>query len=334
VPEQAHGVVDRDVIEQPPIPKRKSSFRRTLGCTTSKLLGSTFLAALRTGDEPPAPEQPPSANEIMSKWRALISEREEQERKMEGAYNPFQDMIEDAMNLKYKELKGEGSFLIYEESVELPAKVPVELPVQMAVKEEEPAAPKENKTWVVHSKEDEITEFCDPYTGSVQRPSSPSESPRAGVEMFCLPKPRTYDPPPPKLTACRCATPCTTKCRAPILQVAQPDEHEPVMAPVVEKQHHWTPSPTGGSQHVDVEADVEANDESQQTSSPLRRRESRIPRPASRALSTQWNAAQPAEVPRPPAPSKGRKDSVQPGASQPAQSRGWYSKVSQTSSKK
>ena len=332
LPELALDVVDQNRVEQAPAPKRRTSFRASIGRTTSRL-----KAALSIGVERPAPElepEPePSIDELMLKWKALVSKREEQEANMEGAYDPFQDMIEDAMDLKYKELRGGGRFLIYEEAAELPAKVPIELPVM----EEKPAVSKEEgKTWMAHSeKEDEISEFCDPYTGSAQRPSSPSESSGVSGELIYFPKPRTYDPPPPPPTDCRCATPCTTRCRDPFRQEAEPDTDEAVVEHCVKEQYDWEPSPTDGGWEAKVELDVEVDDTGSPTSSPPRPRESRIPRVASRASSVRRTRAQPAEVPKAPAPAKGRKDSAfVPGAAQSTQSRDRYPKYRQMSSKK
>ncbi|KAF2628392.1 hypothetical protein BU25DRAFT_34740 [Macroventuria anomochaeta] len=314
-PEQDLDVVAKEgaIPEQPPKVKRKPSIRRALGRAGSKV-SNAFLAALRTGaDEPP--EEPAPLDKIKIEWEAFNFEREQQEKAMGGAFDSFQDMIEEAMDSKYKELKGEGKFLIYEDAIELPVEPPVELPV----------VPNEDESaWVIHTKkEEEIIEFCDPYTGSVQRPCSPSESPHvSGDYLACHPpKPRTY-PPGPHSTA----------------EVARSEKPKVV----VDEQHDSTPSPSDDSQPVQLEAEVD--DERPKTRMAPKQGESRLPRPTSRARgspasgrresSVQPNAAQPADASKSRAPSKSRKDSVQPGASLSVQAKDRYPQYRHMSSKK
>jgi hypothetical protein len=76
------------------------------------------------------------------------------EEKMEEAFDPFQDSMENAFNAKYKEFLGEGKFLIDErEEAELSAEVLIELPVQEA----EVVPTKEADTWLVHEKTEEAS---------------------------------------------------------------------------------------------------------------------------------------------------------------------------------
>lgn len=143
-PKQIDVVVrDGAKSDQPPTLKQKSSFRKTIRRTRNKL-SSAVLAALRVGS---AATEQSSADRMLTEWKALVSEHEQEEMTMEGVYNPFQDMIEEAMDSKYQELMGGGTFLIHKESVKLPA----ELPVELAAKQKESTRPTEEEyTWLTH----------------------------------------------------------------------------------------------------------------------------------------------------------------------------------------
>ena len=249
----------------------------------------------------------------MTEWQTFLFEQKQQQTAMKGAFDSFQNMIQAGMNSKYKELKGEGDFLLDEEAVELPAKGPIEILVET----KEPAAPNEEEsTWVTHTKkEEEVTEFRDPYTGSVKRPCLPFESPRVSADFLVChpPKPRTYPTGPSSPT-----------------QVAQPEKPKSV----VKDQHGATPGPKDGSQTIQLEAAVV--DERLKIPNVVKERESRLPRPAPkvggrsvsghRATSVHANAAQPAETPKSRTLPRYRKDSVQPGTPQPAQTKERYAK--------
>lgn len=86
-----------------------------------------MLDALRLGHEPPVVFH---ADKILAEWNTYLLQFHKKHTAMEDAFGPFQDQIEDALDAKYVELLGEGNFLIDEESTELSAEVPAELPVQ------------------------------------------------------------------------------------------------------------------------------------------------------------------------------------------------------------
>lgn len=264
-----------------------------------------MLDALRLGHEPPVVFR---ADKILAEWNTYLLQFHKKHTEMEDAFDPFQDQIEDAFDAKYVELLGEGKFLIDEESTELSAEVPVELPVQ-----EVSVVPTEDAdTWMAHKKAEEATaEHRDIYTGSARRRLPASEM------VVHPPKPRTYPagPPPP----------------AP---VPQPVEPEPLVEPepTEEDQRYSTPDPVDSPQPMQLEAEVE--DEQPKTPSPpAKERQSRLPRPASnrsgrstslqRPTGRQSSAAQSVEEPKSRAPSKIRKDSAQTGSSAkpPAQRR-------------
>lgn len=299
---------DRAISERSSAPKRASIGR------SIKRTGSQFLAVLRKAADKVPTNKASGADRIMAEWHALLSERGEQEIMMQGAYDPFQDMIEEAFDLKYKELRGEGSFLIQEESVELPVKTLIEPPIE----EEEPAAQSQTESiWLTHSKkEEDIAEFHDPHTGSVRRSASTSESPRvSGDFMVCCP------PRPPHTAVLESGL--TYALEPPSIAVARLEE----------PQRHWTPSPTDDIQSVETETGM--SDRCPETPSP-----SRLPRPVTRdsgsiALSrttsqVQSSPVQPDEALEPQTPPKYRKDSVQPGAFQCPQPTEHYSKQQTT----
>ncbi|KAH6625248.1 hypothetical protein C7974DRAFT_196904 [Boeremia exigua] len=272
-------------------PNRKASFKRTFGRAGSKV-SNAVLAALRPSvNEPPVKLR---AEGVMAEWQLFLSERRHEETAMEGAFDPFQHVMEQAMNQKYKELRGEGNFLVDDDAAgSTAAAEPVELPVEQEVLA---ATNDEEWTWVSHlKKEEHVTEFCDPYTGSVKR-NSPSDSPRVSTDyMICHPpKPRTYP----------AGLPCPTN-------TTQSEEPEPV----TDSQHDSTPSPKAGPQPTYL---GEVNDKSLRTSIPASERESRLPKPT-RSWSGEARTAHPVGVPRSRAPVKGRQDSVQPVASQAMQ---------------
>jgi hypothetical protein len=114
-------------------------------------------------DEQPAVK---GVEHSMATWRSFMAEREHREMAMEGSFDSFQDAIEGAMDSKYRELRGEGSFLIHEEASALltgqSAKVPAEdRPVELTA---------EVQTWLKYADEEEDgAGICERQTHSVQQ---------------------------------------------------------------------------------------------------------------------------------------------------------------------
>jgi hypothetical protein len=102
----------------------------------------------------------------MAMWRSFMAEREHREMAMEGSFDSFQDAIEGAMDSKYRELRGEGGFLIHEEASALLTgqsdKVPTEVePVESTA---------EVQTWLKYADEEEDgVGACEPQLNSVQQ---------------------------------------------------------------------------------------------------------------------------------------------------------------------
>lgn len=143
---------------------RKPSIRRSFRSAAQGL-----LAALRIG-EPPVGFK---ADDAFAEWKTYLAEFNHKYDNMEDGYEPFQDVIEEAFDAKYKDLMGEGKFFLNEEErAELPAEVPVELPVQEA----EVVPTEDADTWLAHRKAEEaFSKVRDAYTGSARRRLSASE---------------------------------------------------------------------------------------------------------------------------------------------------------------
>ncbi|XPT01791.1 hypothetical protein M3J09_010920 [Ascochyta lentis] len=296
--------------EPSPAPKLKRSIRSSIRRTASRAFGGT-LAVLRIGgDDSPASESS-KASIAMAKWNALLLQHQQQCKTMEGAYRPFRDTIEEAFDSKYVELRGEGRFLIHDEPVELPVRLSSKLPVELPVEEKEATAPSEAEgAWLMHSKkEDKITEFHDPHTGSVWRSISTSESlrvkdgflvcsPPMSPQTAALESGLTYAPDPPTLPK-------------------MPQSEQP--GPDVGDWHEPTPIPTGS--HRPLSSRPVMDDEHSHKSSPSSG--SKLPRPAVSGVNGSSATghinsniqADAAKIDR--TPYKSRKDSVQPGALQP-----------------
>lgn len=107
----------------PSIP-RKSSIRRSFQSAAQWL-----WIALRIGE----PTVGFNADVTFADWKAYLAGFDHKYDNMEDGFEPFQDVIKEAFDAKYKDLVCEGKFLLDEEErAELPAEVPVELPVQEA----------------------------------------------------------------------------------------------------------------------------------------------------------------------------------------------------------
>jgi hypothetical protein len=216
---------------------RRSSVRKLFGSAAQGL-----LTALRMG-EPPVEFK---ADDTFADWKTYLSLFNQKEENMEDAFDPFQDSIENAFDAKYKELLGEGKFLIDERAeAELPAEVPIELPVHQA-----DIVPTEDAdTWLAHrTAEEAFSEVRDAYTGSARR--------RLSISKLVIhpPKPRTYPVGPDFLRAplCRaCSTPCSAKTTSAPQSVGtvslEPDS-------AGDDQHYSTPD---SAESLEPKAEVE-----------------------------------------------------------------------------
>lgn len=296
LPKQDHiDVVARDsaTTEQWSTRKRRIPFGRSIRRT-----GSRFLAVLRGGVDEASVEHP-AANQIMTKSGGACLMVIQQEAMMEDEFSSFKILIEEGLDAKYKGFGGEGSFLIYDESVKFP------------VKKEEKLT-EEEVTWLAHGKKDEeVIEFCDPQSGSIVRQNSISESPHiSGDYMDC-----SYRWQRPAHTA-RLENGRTYACVTPIF----PDTTQPVVSElVVDDQLVTAPSTTDLSKPLVTEPAIE--DGRPQLRSPPR--VSRLPRRVSAkegsrlALDSRppyipGTATQPPVSPKSRSPLKGgRKDSAQ-----------------------
>jgi hypothetical protein len=303
------GVVNQNSTSTLPVPRieRRASLRRSLRHAGRKIgVSESFLASLRLGVEPVVFR----ADRILSDWKLYLSKFDQKHENMEDSFDPFQDIIEDAFDAKYKDLLGEGRFLVdEEEEAELPAEVPVEMPVK-----EVQAVPTEDaNTWIAHTKAEEaFSEIRDIYTGSARRRLPASEF------VVHPPKPRTY---PAGLTYLRtplchaCASPCPP-VPAPVpqaaLQLVRPVSIESESTEV--DQHYSTPDPVESPEPMQMEAEMEIEQPKTPSPSPTRLTRAasndRSGRSRSPSLDRRSSVAQPVQEPT----SQGRKDSAQTGS--------------------
>jgi hypothetical protein len=95
-----------------------------------------------------------------------MAEREHREMAMEGSFDSFQDAMEGAMDLKYRELRGEGGFLIHEEASTFLTGQSDEVPTQ----DEPVGLTAEVKTWLKYADEKrDGVEVCKPQPITVQQ---------------------------------------------------------------------------------------------------------------------------------------------------------------------
>ncbi|KAF3009843.1 hypothetical protein E8E13_010445 [Curvularia kusanoi] len=127
--------------EQVPKVWRRSSLKRSWGRARSKMSSALSQALRSPTDDQPAAE---SADSIMERWRSFSLQREKDESLMLGAFDSFEGSMEEAMNSKYKELRGEGRFLINEKADASLKKQP-----NHRLVEDEPAGPTaEERIWL------------------------------------------------------------------------------------------------------------------------------------------------------------------------------------------
>jgi hypothetical protein len=262
----------------------------------------------------------PGVDQTLVEWKRFCVERKTQEVMMAGAWRPFQDLIEESFDRKYKELKGEGGFLVY--------KGPTEQPIQLVNPTEERTPVELNASevaWLaLGKKEEEITEFRDPHTGSVWRADSTFEIPQvSGSPIVCglsLP---------PHTAVLESGLTYALESSSST-ETAQPAQKEPEKDEPDVDSHSTTGSiPTDLSATLEPEAESIAVQGSPRTPTSSRRG-SRLPRPVAakedsspesgrRPCCMKPNAMQRTHVEKPQTPPKVRKDSVQPWTSQTAQ---------------
>lgn len=102
----------------------------------------------------------------MAMWRSFMAERERHEMAMEGSFESFQDAMEGAMDSKYRELKGEGGFLIHGEASTLLAGRLDEVPT----KDEPVELTAEVQTWLKYADEGgKGVQVCEPQPNGIQQ---------------------------------------------------------------------------------------------------------------------------------------------------------------------
>ncbi|KAF3047150.1 hypothetical protein E8E12_011478 [Didymella heteroderae] len=148
--DEGHEPVQRDFAPQngtstlfDPKIQRKASFRNSIRSAAQGLLTS-----LRTGE----PSVEFKADRVLGDWKSYLSEFNHEHDNMEDGFDPFQDVTEDAFNAKYKDLLGEGQFLVEEEEE---AELPAEGPVELAVQDAEVVPTEDVDAWLAHKKAEE-----------------------------------------------------------------------------------------------------------------------------------------------------------------------------------
>lgn len=236
---------------------------------------------------------------------------EEDEKMNRHAFASFLEEIEEIYNSIYTRLRGEGNFLVDDHTVTSPAELQAKLPIELSAETNVSAKPTdEERAWLSASKKEErIVEFRDPHTGSVQRSMSPWTSTRFS-ENFMICSPQRF--------------PHTAVLESGLTYV--PDHFK-----LAEDIRSELPElvvkgglPNESELAKDEMVGIRKGDERPQTPSPSKA--SRLPRLAT-ASSGQYNDAPLDEVSNAPTAPKGRKDSVQPGASRSTQSRDRYPKI-------
>lgn len=145
---------------------RKVFFQKSWGRARDKV-SSAFLGGplgLRSyiGEQPAVK----GVDYSMAMWRSFMAERERHEMAMEGCFDSFQDAMEGAMDSKYRELKGEGGFLIHEEASTLLAGRSDEVPT----KDEPVELTAEVQTWLKYADEGgKGVQVCEPQPNSIQQ---------------------------------------------------------------------------------------------------------------------------------------------------------------------
>jgi len=143
----------------------------------SKVSNAIVTALRSSANEPPTESK---SNIIMAKWQSFHSARQQEEIAMEGAFDSFQNMMEQAMNLKYKILRGERSFIIDAETVELTTEEPAQSLVEPLAespveKEQLTTANSEEKIWMTYTEnEDHVSGLHGLHIGSIKKACLPS----------------------------------------------------------------------------------------------------------------------------------------------------------------
>lgn len=165
-PSLENGVQGDTVPEPEHKLKRRASFKKSWGRARSKV--SSALLGGSLGLRSYIDEQPvvKGVDHSMAIWRSFMAEREHLEVAMEGSFDSFQDAMEAAMDSKYRELRGEGSFLIYEAASSSLAKPLYKFPTEDEAVECTP----EVRSWVKYAiEEEERVEVCKPQLNGIQQ---------------------------------------------------------------------------------------------------------------------------------------------------------------------
>ncbi|KAG9198129.1 hypothetical protein G6514_010455 [Epicoccum nigrum] len=111
-----NGVQDDTISGKAPKLRRKESFKKSWGRARNKVSSALLGGPLGLRSYVDEQSAAKGADHSMAMWRSFMAERERCEMALEGSFDSFQDAMEGAMDLKYRELRGEGGFLIHEEA--------------------------------------------------------------------------------------------------------------------------------------------------------------------------------------------------------------------------
>ncbi len=148
-------------------------------------MSSAVLAALRSGAHQPSIDS--KADVAMAEWKCFLIKCKQEETAMGGAFEPFQDMVEQSMNARYKELKGKGAFLIDRETMEFASGKQVEPSLERIGFTKRGC---EERASLMRAKKDsDVGESRIPCVGSTMRSHLPEDvvsvlfhSPKAGIK--------------------------------------------------------------------------------------------------------------------------------------------------------
>lgn len=285
--------------------ERKASFKRTLGRAGRSIgVSPGILTALHLGEDPVVN----CADKVLSDWKTYLSDFDQKHENMDGAFDSFQDSIEDAFDAKYKHFLGEGRFLIDEEDE---ASLTVEMPAELPKQEVQVVSAEDADIWNAHRKgEQAFSEVRDVYTGSARRELSEAEL------VVYPPKPRTFSAGPGLLRTPLCHA-CTSPC-PPTPEPPQPVKQKSIeLESTEDDQRYVTLDPVDSLDPMSIEAEMEVG-QPVTPSPPAKEGEAKLPRPASHSRSgssksgqrftgRRPSTARPVEEPKPQA----RKDSTQ-----------------------
>lgn len=310
-PEELSVSQNATIPKQLSVPMRKTSLRHSIGRAGNRF-SKAVLAALRSSTgEPPVHSK---ADMIMTEWQSFLSDRDPAETAKEGAFEPLQNMIAEAVDLKYEELRAKGGFVLLADAGESSIKELLDSPAELALKLKEPMIPNvEEITRVSYTKrEQQSEELHGPHVCNIKGPGLPSVAPQVSADYrHILRKPQI----------CPADSPNT-------VQEARSMELQPLIEDLL--QHESTPSSKSGIQSTNLGAEIDGDITRTSTASCSRKFKPWVSIPTANgnhrsvsnrnAPNIQANAVQLPETQDARVLRKSRQDSVLPGALQLTQS--------------